>query len=795
MKKIIFDSDWYFRRAGLGHAFAVPEGEKIHLPHDAQILEPRSAEYETGGGGAYFKNGLYKYEKTFFAPEEWQGNQVALEFEGVYQWTEVVLNGDLIATWPYGYSGFLVDLTEKLQYGAENKLQVTANNTAVPNSRWYSGAGIYRHVWLQVGGAVSILPWGVQVTTPEVSAESTEISVAAKIKNIRQTPVQVTVRQEVLDSTANVVAQVQTEVELLEQETQAVCTSIPLASPALWCVDAPNLYTLKTTLLEENVSCDSSTTVFGIRKIEVDAQNGFRLNGVPMKIKGGCVHHDNGLLGSASFDKAEERKVLLMKQSGFNMIRCAHNPPAPAMLEACDRLGMMVMDETFDCWTMGKNPNDYHVHFQQWWDKDTRNMVERDFNHPSVVMWSIGNEILERDGSSDGHHWSRRQAELVRTLDTSRPVTSALCDLWDELPGDTTVKGLYDRMVGRKMDPENDRWGKKTAGYAAPLDVVGYNYQMYRYGHDGEAFPDRVIAGTETFPSVQYRYWTETMKHPHVIGDFVWTSIDYLGEAGIGRAGYDTGDHELEMDYPWHQAFCGDIDICGFKRPQSYFRDIMWGVRKAPYIAVHHPEDHGKQVIMSPWGWSPAVPCWDYPGYENKPVTVEVYACQSEVELLINGQSCGRKPAGASQENIAYFEVNYQPGTLTAVAYENGEEAQRFELCTAGSPAKLRITPDRQVLEAKYGDLVYLTTEVLDAQDRVVRYAQHSVTFTVEGSGSLQAVGNSDPKSPENYFGNTRKAFRGSLMAVVKTIGETGTIRIKAKSPGLQDAKVEIQVQ
>lgn len=796
MQKINFDQNWLFQRSSNDFHTSGSEKTPVTLPHDAQILEPRAADYETGGGGAFFRNGYYRYEKTFTADPAWQDCQIILELEGVYQWAEVTLNGDLIDSWPYGYSGFLVDLTGKLVFGRENKLLITANNTAVPNSRWYSGAGIYRHVWLRIGGRLSIAPWGVQVKTPEASEDQSTVQVSTELVNVGTAAADSSIRHEIFEGTS-LVASCEMPVVLPASRTERLQATMSVAPAKLWNVETPNLYTLKTTVMQDSVVVDSETTVFGIRKIEVDAKKGFRLNGIPMKIKGGCVHHDNGLLGSASFDRAEERKVELLKAAGFNAIRCAHNPPAPSMLDACDRLGMMVMDETFDCWTVGKNPNDYHLHFKKWWNKDTENMVKRDFNHPSIIMWSIGNEIIERDGSSDGYAWSRKQADLVRALDDSRPVTSALCGLWDEeaAPEDHTVAGMYDRLVNGKVNEDDDRWGRKTSGYAEPLDVSGYNYLIYRYGFDAKKYPDRVIAGTETFPAVQFQYWMETLKNDNVIGDFVWTSMDYLGEAGIGRSGYDDGSHDIDSSYPWHQANCGDIDICGFKRPQSYFRDIMWGVRTDPYITVHHPDHYGQPLLLSPWGWSPATPRWDYPGFEGKMTTVEVYACQDEVELLLNGKSLGRKPAGAAHENTAQFDVPYTSGLLSAVAYQDGLEAGRFSLCTAGTPAKLRLTADRTAINQAYGDLSYVTVEVLDAEDKLVTYADHRVSFSLEGCGCLQAVGSSNPKTAEDYFGTSRCAFEGRLMAVIKSIGSAGTVRLRAVAEGLDAAEITIEVK
>ena len=527
----------------------------------------------------------------------------------------------------------------------------------------------------------------------------------------------------------------------------------------------------------------------------MDAENGFRLNGVAMKLKGGCVHHDNGLLGAASYDRAEERKIELMKASGYNAIRCAHNPPAPAMLDACDRLGMLVIDETFDCWRMGKNPNDYHLYFEDWWQRDTESMVRRDRNHPSIIMWSIGNEVPERTGVSDGAAWARKQADFVRSLDPTRLVTSALPFLFEEMFADpnamqqsvTDIQSLFDPKHLTPTDPATDRWGNLTREFNEALDVVGYNYLYARYDFDGKHFPGRVIAGTETFPYNAYDFWKETERLPYVIGDFVWTSIDYLGESGIGKVSFNEGEMPFGAQFPYHLANCGDIDICGFKRPQSYYRDILWGVRSAPYIAALDPQYFGKKARFNQWGWEPVEESWTFPGQEGQPTRVDVYSAADEVEVLVNGVSAGRKPAGAAAQNKASFEVIYQPGKIEAVSYSGGKETGRAHLQTSGQSARLSLSADRPVLQAVFGDLAYVTVEILDAQGYRVPCADAPVMLEVSGAGDLLAVGTANPTSEELYTGSQRKAWQGRLMAVVRASGQPG--RHHAQSAGRRAAR------
>jgi beta-galactosidase len=480
--------------------------------------------------------------------------------------------------------------------------------------------------------------------------------------------------------------------------------------------------------------------------------------------------------------------VELLKASGFNAVRCAHNPPAPAFLDACDRLGMLVIDESFDCWRMGKQPYDYHLYFEDWWQRDTESMVKRDRNHPSIILWSIGNEIRECSGISEGYTWARKQADFIRALDPTRWVTSALALPWDPKLMDSGVN-IVDYLDATSpkshgfapTDPATDYAGNVTRPFAEALDVVGYNYVYRRYGFDRAYFPGRVLIGTETFPYAAYETWKETERQPHVIGDFVWTAWDYLGESGIGKVDIDTlVPFFMANVWPYHIANCGDIDICGNKRPQSYFRDLLWGVRNAPFIGVLEPQLHGKKLKFTRWGWEPVFDSWTYPGQEGKQTRVDVYSIDDEVELLINGVSVGREPAGDARKNKASFEVTYQPGTIEAIGYRDGKEVNRTRLETAGAPAALRLTADRSEIRCQYGDLSYVTVEIVDERGRVVKYAEPEISFEVTGVGRLLAVGTANPASEELYVGTTRKAWQGRMMAVVCSIGQAGEIVLKA---------------
>lgn len=709
---------------------------------------------------------------------------------------QVLVNGNIAAFHPYGYTSFLVDLQPYLIYGVENEINVVVNNSAQPNSRWYSGTGIYRHVWLRIGEGIYIRPWGVFVTTPQAVRARSEVAVATEVNNDTNNMVACILHTTILDVNGKSIAQVQTPLDLRAHSTVTARQTLTVADAHLWSVDDPDLYTLTSQVLAGPRIWDAERTIFGIRSISIDSTNGFRLNGEPMKLKGGCVHHDNGLLGSASYDRAEARKIELMKAAGFNAIRCAHNPPAPAMLDACDRLGMLVIDETFDCWRMGKNINDYHLYFEDWWQRDTKSMVMRDRNHPSIILWSIGNEVPERTGVSNGAAWCKKQVDCIRVLDGTRGITSALPALFENIFADPDfdpqqLENLFD--IGNKIptDPEKDRWGIVTRPFLALLDVGGYNYLNNRYEFDSRQFPERVICGTETWPHQAYATWNDTRRLPNVIGDFVWTSIDYLGESGIGKVSIDEpeGVFFMQDQWPYHMATCGDIDICGFKRPQSYFRDILWGERTDPFLGVYHPQYYGKKITFNPWGWEPVSDTWTFPGWEGKPTRVDVYSADEEVEVWVNGVSLGRKPSGAACQNKTSFEVIFTPGMIEAAGYTGGKETGRMALKTTSEPVALRLTVDRTNIQRVYGDLAYITVEIVDRFGAVVKQAENAVSIDVTGPGVQLALGSSNPLTEELYTQKTRKAFDGRLIAVVRSQGESGDILVKASAEGCRQQR------
>ena len=767
MQKICFNKNWKFVKGNIpfnywGH-FRLNEDSKktVDLPHDFMIEEKRDPKSLTQRDGGYFPGGVGYYSKKFFAPAEWQDKTVFVEFEGIYKNAEIKLNGNKITRQNYGYTTFNVNLDEYIKYGEENNLEVIADNSAVPNSRWYSGSGIYRYAWMYLGEKTHIDINGVYVKTESVDKDKDKAILAIEIK-IENYIEGLKIENSITNTSTDIN-------ESYSWDCISDNDAMPIAveNPKLWDIDSPNLYKLTTKLYKDDAIIDTVDTIFGIRTFSIDSKNGFVLNGKPLKLKGGCVHHDNGILGAASYVRSEERKIELLKKSGFNAVRTAHNPPAPAFLDACDRLGIIVMDEIFDQWRISKTQYDYHMNFDSDWEHDITSMVLRDRNHPSVILWSIGNEIAEQCGSSGAPETSKMLAEAIRKYD-DRPVGMALMGYDHNNPAN--IEGI-DKVV-------------------APLDFVGYNYIHGDYEPHMTKYPERVIIGTETVPKDIYQSWGLTVKCPNVIGDFVWTSIDYLGEAGIGRAYYSDERPEVEWhlyDYPWNQAYCGDIDVCGFKRPQSYYRDILWGVYDKPKMFVRRPTKykHESEKITY-WGWNDGIEGWDFNIAEDTQVVVDVYSPAQSVELFLNGDSVGKNDLN---ELKASFTVPYKKGELKAVDSNNNSVV----LSTSKAPAKIKLTADREKI-CQNGDLSYVTVEITDCDGKTVTNAINTVSFSVEGEGKLLAVGSANPKTEEMYVGNTHSAYDGKLMAVVKSTGQ-GTIKLTAISDGLEKAEICISAE
>jgi beta-galactosidase len=773
----LFDFGWKFHYGGAqgaeNPAFNDTAWRSIDLPHDWSIEDlpgtgsPFSIDAISQVSGGFTTGGTGWYRKAFIIPQDQKNKRFIILFEGVYMNANVYLNGVLLGNHPYGYTSFWYDITGNLSPDGKNVLSVKVMNEG-ENSRWYSGSGIYRHVWLQVLDPVHFQTWGTYITTPEIKPDEAMISVQSTLVNLNKEARKVTLKTNILKPDGQAVASSEKEVEVTPGGNSVITQQIPVKQPELWSTDSPALYMVRSEIYENGKVVDITTTPFGIRSIAFDTINGFTLNGQPLKLKGGCVHHDNGPLGSKAFDRAEERRVELLKASGFNAIRTSHNPPAPAFLAACDRLGMLVMDEAFDMWSEEKNPADYHLYFNDWWKKDIESMVYRDRNHPSVIMWSIGNEIPNRH-KPEVVEVAKKLAGYIRSLDPTRPVTSAVNDL----------------------KPDKDP-------YFAVLDIAGYNYasggdhnQKNLYEQDHIRVPGRIMAGTESFPLEAFGSWMDVVDHKYVIGDFVWTAFDYIGEASIGWRGY----WQKQDFYPWNLAFCGDIDICGWKRPQSYYRDALWMENQlSVWVTPPSPSFplNPDRQPWSKWHWLDASDSWNWEGSEGKDLEVTVYTSCDQVELFLNGRSLGKKPAGRQTRFMAAWQVGYQPGTITAAGYKGKKKVAVSELKTAGKPVGLKMTADRSVIQANGQDLSYITVELKDTNGTTCSQADNKINFSIDGPGQIIAVGNANPVSTESFQFPQRKAWHGRCLVVVKSEKDKGKITLKAESEGLSNGMIEI---
>jgi beta-galactosidase len=770
----LFDNDWLFFRGDTNAeaaAFNDSDWRLLDLPHDWSIenIPGTDSPFDSAAAGGldagYLVGGTGWYRKKFTLPENISGRRFQLFFEGIYMNSDVWLNGQHLGNHPYGYTSFRYDITGILQAGRENVISVRVRNEG-HNSRWYTGSGIYRHVHLIITDPVHLDPWWLSLTTVGSEKEAS-VHVSATVFNESVRAEDVALVTHILDKAGHEVATSETKGNAASGGSVEIRHDLKISPPELWSTESPSLYKAVNEVYSlsngKRTLRDRVTNDFGIRSVKITAKEGFKLNGLPLLLKGGCMHHDNGPLGAAAFDRAEERRVELMKASGFNAIRCAHNPPSQAFLDACDRLGMLVIDESFDMWAEAKNPDDYHLYFSDWWQKDVESMIRRDRNHPSVVLWSIGNEIPER-GKPEGVKLAKMQYDFIKTIDSSRMITSAV------------------NSIGPDKDP-----------YFAVLDVCGYNYAVDKYVPDHNRLPGRIIVSTESFPLEAFEYWMGVVDHPWVIGDFVWTGFDYLGEASIGWLGYP---HDKSF-YPWNQAYCGDIDICGFKRPQSYYRDILWGSGKQIAVFVRPPVPtfplNPEKAEWSKWEWKDDVAAWNWDGYEGKKMTVVVYSSYPETELFLNDKSLGKKKTGRSEKWTATYDVAYQPGVLRAQAYDNKGGVISSELKTAGPPVELRLTPDRDSIDSGGQDLSFVTVELLDSGGVRNPFADDQIEFEIEGPGIIQAVGSSNPMSLESFTSPGRKAYQGRCLVIVRSDNAPGDIVLRASCESAGSSEITIK--
>lgn len=772
-----------FVQALLGKAV---EKRPVELPHDATIEQERNPDSTNGSRTGYWDGGEYLYMKEFFVPAEYEEKEMYLEFEGVYMNAMVKINGVLAAQRPYGYSNFYVKATEFLEYGGMNTIAISVKTSAQPNSRWYSGSGIYRDTYLLAGNLIHIGCDGVKMRTLQTEGNKALVEACVCIENGSHTASPLLVHISIQDEEGTEVAKGEIPYTAFAGTRQTVRQQFLLTDAKLWGCENPSLYTCSVRLLRDVVVMDEEKTAFGIRTLSLDTEHGLRINGEAIKLRGGCVHHDNGVLGAKTYEDAEYRRVKMMKEAGFNALRSAHHPMSKAMLSACDRLGMLVMDEAFDMWIENKGSYDYANEFTLWWEKDIEAMVDKDYNHPCVIMYSIGNEISEC-GTPQGAALARKLAEKVRSLDSTRYtincINGTLCSMkhidqiFSDIKTQASEKGTV-LEINELMNSVSSVMGtiathplvgKLTEEAFSAVDIAGYNYMDERYEKDVVEYPNRLMCGSETFPKDIARNWEWVKRYPQVLGDFTWTAWDYLGEAGLGKLEYeDNRTKGVYGGYPWYIAYCGDFDIIGTRRPISYYREIVWGLRREPYIAVHRPERYGQKLYSTVWGFGDTLGSWSWQGSEGAPVLVDVYADGDEVELFVNGKSAGRQPAGAENAYKASFLTTYQPGKITAVSYKEQREIGRFELSTAAAKARILVEASRESIKAGSRELCYLIVSLVDENGILCTDRRCKVKIDVSENLMLMGYGSADPRSEENFFDREHLTFDGKVLAVVR---------------------------
>ncbi|MDF2380945.1 DUF4982 domain-containing protein [Nostoc ellipsosporum NOK] len=772
-----FDKGWKF---SLGDdslasqaAYADAKWRKLDLPHDWSIEGNFSESHPATTQGGALPTGTGWYRKTFVAPAEWSRKNVSIEFDGVYCNSEVWINGHYLDKRPYGYSSFNYDLTPHLNRGSVNTIAVRVDNSRQPNSRWYTGSGIYRHVRLVATSPVAVRPWGVAITTSAVSEKKATINIATTINTPHDRRSMVYVSSTVYDKQGKVVARGKSKTHALLAIPGSIRETFVLTNPILWSTENPYLYKVVTRVYENGKLADEYESPLGVRFFHFDKDKGFFLNGQSMKIKGVCNHHDLGALGAAVNTRAMERQLQILKKMGCNAIRTAHNPPAPELLDLCDKMGFLVMDEAFDMWKKKKNKHDYSEDFSQWYKKDLTDMVLRDRNHPSVFMWSIGNEIREQFDSS-GISFSREMVALVKELDTTRPVMAALSE-WN---------------------PEKNFMYKSGA-----FDVVGLNYHHEVYEDFHKHYPGQIFIGAENMSAFATRghydnnsdtvmfwparsplktvekgnpdftvsaydqvsaYWGSThektwgiiKKHPYLSGLFVWSGFDFLGEP---------------IPYPWpaRSSYYGIIDLAGFPKDVYYMYQSEWTDEPVLHLFPH-------------WNW-------------KKGQTVDVWAYYNkadEVELFLNGKSLGTKSKPNDTTFHVMWRVPFEPGQLMAVSKKGGKEVLRKIINTTGAPAKLVLLADRDSLLNNGRDLSFIRASLVDAAGNLIPDSDREITFTVKGPGFIAGTDNGYQADTISLKSPVRKTWKGLALAIIGSTEQAGVIEVQATTPGLPPARL-----
>lgn len=811
-----FNSNWSVQKdTGQVSASFMSNGEEksIHLPYDAMIHEERTPDTPNGAQTGFYPGGRYIFQKRFKAPKEWMNGEVFLEFEGVYQKAEVYLNGVFLKRNLYGYSNFYVKLNDWIRYGEENIVKVIADNSSVPNSRWYTGSGIYRNVKLIVGQSVHMVLDGMKICTMSANEKDAVIQIKSSFYNVSLVRETVNVLVKIFKGEEKICEEKQ-KLVICPQSIEKSMSQFCILYPNLWSCDNPHLYRCEVIVEKEGVVLDKTEEFFGIRTLTIDAKYGVRINGESVKLRGTCIHHDNGILGAATFDKAEERRCRQLKEAGFNSIRSSHHPISKAMLSACDRMGILVMDELSDMWTIHKNPADFASDFSSCWEEVVESMVAKDYNHPSVILYSVGNEIQEA-GTEAGAVWNRRLCSKFHELDSSRYTTNGLNGLMaagyrmlqimkdvslavtqedgqEDKAGSNAMNSFMSFMSGAKGDKFalHPLMTEALEGCSSSCDVIGLNYLTARHELEKQIHPHKAVVGTETFPADIVRLWDIVERNPHVIGDFTWTGYDYLGEAGCGIFHYD-GKENFSSIYPERTAYIGDIDLIGYRRPLSFLREIVYGIRKKPYIAVERLNYKGKTPSKTPWMYKDVVSSWTWPGYEGVSADVEVYSDAEEVELFLNGHTLGKKRAGREVGYVTHYEVPYTRGCLEVINYRNGKEKERYQLLTANEPTNIKLEVEGDRL-ANLEELSFITIKVVDEEGRVNLFRKKHISVKVEGPGVLEALGSANPSSYESYDDSQCDTYDGYAMGIIRGTGEEGCIQVIVEAEGCDSQVVQI---
>lgn len=787
MKRTAWNTDWNFKEQG------DTETKAVTLPHDAMLAGKRDGSNPGGSAVGFFPGGVYEYEKAFDVPAEWENKHIMLEFEGVYKNSKVYVNGTEAGGAAYGYIPFFVCLDGKLNYGKTNTVKVVADNANQPDSRWYSGAGIYRPVWILEGEKAFILPEGVKVTPLSYAPAKVRIEVETSA-SVEETEVTV------LDGTKVVY----NGILAAENGTKKFATEIEIQSAKLWSEDTPFLYEIRVNAKAGGRVTDATEDRFGVRVVKWSSQ-GLFINGKETLLRGGCVHHDNGILGAASYEESEFRRVKLLKDAGYNAIRVSHNPAAKAMLRACDFYGVYVMDEMWDMWYNKKNPYDYANDFMSNYEDDIKALVKRDFNHPSVIMYSIGNEVSE-PAKEKGIALAKEMTGLFRDLDSSRAVTAGMNlmiisksakgkGIYDEETGgrdesqdkkmqgmNSTMFNMITSMIGTGMNKaaNSKQADEATTPVLSLLDIAGYNYASGRYRTEGTKHPDRVIVGSETFPQDIAKNWEMVKRYPYLIGDFMWTAWDYIGEAGIGAWAYTPDGKGFNKPYPWLLADVGAMDILGNPNGELFMAQAAWDLLKAPKIAVRPVNHPGVQPAKGAWRGTNAIPSWSFTGCDGNRAVVEVYTQGTKAELILNGKIVGKAKVKGCR---AVFKVKYAPGELRAAAYDaDGKKLGESRLVSATGTVSPRAAIDETVKKAtelKAGDIVYYNVELVGENGVVESNADCKLTVSVQG-GELLAFGSANPRTEEEYLSGEFTTYYGRAQAVVR-VTEPEKLRVKVQ--------------